>query len=307
MKHLTGIDTLDDATLAQIMARAHDYAAAIEDDRRYSSDRLAGRVIMHMFYENSTRTRLSFEVAARRLGATAMNIDIATSSVKKGETLMDTVSTLAAIALPDALVVRHSEYGAPAYIAQHVDCAVVNAGDSWREHPTQALLDALTIARCKGPIEKQTVAICGDIAHSRVARSNMQLLTRLGATVRVVAPAALMPEKLPAPGIASFDNLADGIAGCDIVMMLRLQKERMETALVGSDDDYFRDFGLTHDKLRAAKPDAMVMHPGPMNRGVEIDGALADDKDRSLILRQVFYGVPARMAVFDTLLAGTKA
>jgi aspartate carbamoyltransferase catalytic subunit len=301
--HLTGIDHLADSDIESLMFAAHDYAAAIEKDKRFASTKLAGKRILNLFYEDSTRTRASFDVAAQRLGAQTFNIDIATSSVNKGESLIDTVKTMEAITLPDAIVVRHKEYGAPGYIAQHVDAAVINAGDSWREHPTQALLDVLTMQRCVGDIAKLTVAICGDVAHSRVAGSDMILLRRLGATVRVIAPAALMPQKFPADGIETADTLESGLPGCNVVMMLRLQKERMQAGLIDSDEEYFRQYGLTAERLALAKPGAFVMHPGPMNRGVEIAPDVADDPQRSLILKQVFYGVPARMAVFDRLLA----
>lgn len=301
--HLTGIDHLSDGDIQSLLDCAHIYADAIEKDKRYASDKLAGKRVLNLFYEDSTRTRASFDVAAQRLGAQAFNIDIATSSVNKGESLIDTVKTMEAITLPDAIVVRHKEYGAPGYIAQHTGAAVINAGDSWREHPTQALLDALTMQRCVGELSKLTVAVCGDVAHSRVAGSNMILLRRLGATVRVIAPATLMPQKFPVDGIETADSLESGLPGCDVVMMLRLQKERMQAGLIGSDDDYFRVYGLSYEKLALAKPGAFVMHPGPMNRGVEIAPDVADDPQRSLILKQVFYGVPARMAVFDRLLA----
>ena len=299
--HLTGIEQLSPADIAAILDRA-DYFADRIDDRAFRPGTLDGKVVMNMFFDNSTRTRMSFEVAAKRLGAEAVNIDISTSSVKKGESLLDTVQTLCAIVRPDALVIRHSEYNAPGFIARHVDCPVINAGDSWREHPTQALLDALTIRRRKGRLAGVTVAICGDIAHSRVANSNMILLSRMGANVRVIAPPALMPQKFPAEGIQTFDSLESGLPGCDIVMMLRLQKERMTAGLIESEQDYFRAFGLTTERLALAKPDALVMHPGPMNRGVEIADDVADH-ERSLILEQVRNGVPARMAAMELLLA----
>ncbi|MBU0800406.1 MAG: aspartate carbamoyltransferase catalytic subunit [Alphaproteobacteria bacterium] len=305
-KHLIGIDQWADAEIQAALDRAQFYADHIAADTGYSNDTLRGRRVLNLFFENSTRTRASFDMAARRLGAEAINLDIATSSVKKGETLMDTVATMAAIVRPDAIVMRHSEYGAPGYVAPHVKCPVINAGDSWREHPTQALLDALTIIRRKGGIAGRTIAICGDIAHSRVANSNMILLTRLGANVRVIAPPALVPQKFPVAGVRHFETMEDGLPGCDIVMMLRLQKERMQAGLIESESDYFKHYGLTPERLALAGRDADVMHPGPMNRGVEIADEVADDPQRSLILEQVRNGVPARMAVLE-LLIGARA
>ena len=302
-KHLTGIAPLSHDDIHIILDRTSFYAEKIEVDRHYRTDTLRNHTVLTAFFENSTRTRLSFESAARRLGADIVNFETETSSLKKGETLMDTVLTLQATVQPDALIIRHSEYGAPDYIARHVDCAVINAGDSWREHPTQALLDAFTIQGRKGRIEGLNIAICGDIAHSRVAGSNLILLPRLGANVRLIAPPALLPQKLP-DGIASYSSMEEGLKGCDIVMMLRLQKERMQAGLINSDRDYFRQYGLTSARLALANRDALVMHPGPMNRGVEIADEVADDPQRSLILEQVYNGVPTRMAVLELLLAG---
>ncbi len=301
-RHLTGIDELSSDDINAVLDLADFYADKIEADRRYRNDVLSGATILTLFFEDSTRTRMSFDMAAKRLGADPVNMDIRTSSMSKGETLTDTVKTLDAGVRPDAIVVRHSEYNAPRYIAGMVDCAVVNAGDSYREHPTQALLDALTLRRRFGRLEGLRVAICGDIAHSRVASSNMILLKKMGADVRIVAPSFLKPEKFPAPGIQAFDSMKEGLEGCDAVMMLRNQKERMQAGLIKSDDEFFRDYGLTHEKLGYAKPDSVVLHPGPMNRGVEIDDAVADDPERSLILTQVANGVPVRMAVFNLLL-----
>ena len=298
-RHLTGISSLADAEIEQLLRRAQSFADDL-DIKPFYSDLLRGRTVMGLFFENSTRTRVSFEMAAKKLGADFITVDLERSSLAKGETLMDTIANLDAMG-PDALVIRHSEYGAPDYIARHVACSVINAGDSWREHPTQALLDALTIRQAKGRIESLRIAIVGDVSHSRVAASGMQLFTRLGAHVRIVAPPNLMPQKIP-DGIETFTALADGIAGCDIVMTLRLQKERMQEGLIDSDAQYARDYGLSHDSLRAAKKDTMVMHPGPLNRGIEITDDLADDTERSLILRQTKNGVAVRMAVFDWLL-----
>ena len=300
-RNLLGIDELSREEI-EIILQLADYYADRLDDKSFKPGILDGEIILSLFFEDSTRTRTSFEVAAKRLGAEWINIDIAHSAVKKGESLLDTVKTLQAMMRPDAIVVRHSEYGAPQFISQHVDCPVVNAGDSWREHPTQALLDALTIRRHKGPLEDLEIAICGDIAHSRVANSNMILLTKLGANVRVIAPPLLMPDKLPVDGIGKYKSMEEGLKGCDIVMMLRLQKERMAAGTINSEEAYFAEYGLTMERLHLAKPDALVMHPGPMNRNVEIADDVADDPERSLILHQVRNGVPVRMAVFDLLL-----
>lgn len=301
--HLLGIEALDKQEIDIILDLA-DYYADRLDDRAFKPDILHGAIVLTLFFEDSTRTRVSFEMAAKRLGADVVNMDIRTSSMNKGESLTDTIQTLVAGVRPDAIVVRHSEYNAPRFISRLVNCPVINAGDSYREHPTQALLDALTIRRRFGRIEGLRVAICGDIAHSRVANSNMILLQKLGAEVRVVAPPFLKPEKFPAPDIQAFDTMKEGLEGCDVVMMLRNQKERMEAGLIESEDAFYRDFGLTYEKLAYAKENAVVMHPGPMNRGVEINGDVADDKDRSLILEQVANGIPTRMAVLDLLLKG---
>jgi aspartate carbamoyltransferase catalytic subunit len=256
--------------------------------------------LLNLFFEASTRTLTSFELAGKRLGADVVNMAVATSSVKKGETLIDTAMTLNAMH-PDVLVIRHAESGAAALLARHVHCAVINAGDGWHEHPTQALLDALTIRRRKGRIEGLVVAICGDIQHSRVARSNIHLLTTMGARVRVVAPPTLLPSGIDRLGVDVHTRMQDGLADADIVMMLRMQQERMDGAYVPSVREYFRFYGLTQDALKAARPDALIMHPGPMNRGVEIDGVVADDIQRSAILDQVEMGVAVRMAVLEAL------
>ncbi len=301
--HLLGIEDLTPSEI-QIILDLADYYADRMDERAFKPDILRGSIVLTLFFEDSTRTRVSFEMAAKRLGADTINMDIRTSSMTKGESLTDTIQTLVAGIDPDAIVVRHSEYNAPRFIAGLVNCPVINAGDSWREHPTQALLDALTIRRRFGKLEGLRVAICGDIAHSRVANSNMILFRKMGVEVNIVAPSFLLPEKFPADGIKAYDNMKDGLKDCDVVMMLRNQKERMKAGLIESDEAFFRDYGLTYDKLAYAKPDAVIMHPGPMNRGVEIDGDVADDKDRSLILEQVKNGVPTRMAAMDLLLKG---
>ena len=269
-------------------------------------DRLAGLTIINAFFEKSTRTRLSFEIAGKRLGADVVNMNAAQSSVKKGETLIDTAVTLNAMRA-DAIVIRHASSGAVALIAGKVDCPVLNAGDGSHEHPTQALLDALTLRRAaqerggSGEIAGLSITICGDILHSRVARSNMLCLTALGAEVRVCAPPALMPEGVEALGVTPFHDFDAALAGADVVMMLRLQQERMQGQFVPSPREFRHLYGLTLDRLAKAKPGALVMHPGPMNRGVEIDSNVADLAGRSLITRQVEMGVAIRMACLDVL------
>ena len=269
-------------------------------------DRLAGLTIINAFFENSTRTRLSFEIAGKRLGADVVNMNAAQSSVKKGETLIDTAVTLNAMRA-DAIVIRHASSGAVALIAGKVDCPVLNAGDGSHEHPTQALLDALALRHVlrerggSGEIAGLRITICGDIMHSRVARSNMLCLTALGAEVRVCAPPALMPEGIEALGVTPFHDFDAALSGADAVMMLRLQQERMQGQFVPSPREYRHLYGLTLERLAKAKPDALVMHPGPMNRGIEIDSNVADLPGRSLITRQVEMGVAIRMACLDVL------
>src|SRR5262249_34786431 len=258
------------------------------------------RTIINCFFENSTRTRTSFEVAGKRLGGDVINMAVAASSIKKGETLIDTAMTLNAMH-PDVLVVRHHESGAVHLLAQKVNCAVINAGDGSHEHPTQALLDALTIRRRKGRLQGLVVAICGDILHSRVARSNIHLLNTMGARVRVVAPRTLLPAQIDRLGVEVFHDMTEGLKGVDIVMMLRLQTERMHGSFVPSVREYFHFFGLDYAKLAVAKPDALIMHPGPMNRGVEIDSDVADDIDRSVIRQQVEMAVAVRMPCLELL------
>ncbi len=265
-------------------------------------DLLKGRTVMNLFFENSTRTQSSFELAGKRLGADVVNMSPRSSSMSKGETLIDTAMTLNAMQ-PDLLVIRHASSGAAALLAQKVGCSVVNAGDGQHEHPTQALLDALSIRRAFGQVEGLTVAICGDVAHSRVARSNVAMLQTLGARVRLVGPPTLMPSGVDRWGVEVFHDMRQGIAGCDLVMMLRLQLERMNGAFVPSMREYFRFYGLDREKLAKAAPHVRVMHPGPMNRGVEIDSEVADDPKISLIQDQVEMGVAARMAVLASLAA----
>lgn len=278
--------------LADINANASPHA---EDKREV----LRGCTHINLFFESSTRTQSSFELAAKRLGADVMNMNVTTSSVNKGETLIDTAITLNAMR-PDIIVVRHHAAGAVELLSQKVDCSVINAGDGAHQHPTQALLDALTIRRAKGRISGLTVAICGDILHSRVARSNIDVLNTLGARVRIVAPSTLLPAKSERLGAEVFTDMWRGIEGADVVMMLRLQRERMESSYIPSTREYFHFFGLDHEKLAKAKPDALVMHPGPMNRGVEIASTIADDP-RSVIREQVEMGVAVRMAVLEAL------
>ncbi len=297
-RHLLGIEGLSAQDIGFLLDLAE---AAIEVSRRVEKKRstLRGRTLINLFFEASTRTQSSFELAGKRLGADVMNMSVATSSVKKGETLIDTAMTLNAMR-PDIIVVRHAQAGAVHLLAKKVDCAVVNAGDGAHEHPTQALLDALTIRRNKGRIEGLTVAICGDILHSRVARSNILLLSALGARVRVVGPSTLLPPGIERMGVEVFRDMRGGLDGADIVMMLRLQRERMQGGYIPSAKEYFRFFGLDEARLCYAKPDALVMHPGPINRGVEIDSAVADGP-RSLIREQVEMGVAVRIAVLEAL------
>ena len=282
-----------------------DLADGFVDLNRQSTkqlDLLRGRTVMNLFFENSTRTSSSFEIAAKRLGADVVTMPVQASSVKKGETLIDTAVTLNAMK-PDILVVRHGASGAAALLSQKVGCAVVNAGDGRHEHPTQALLDLLSLRRAFGDVGGLTVAICGDIAHSRVARSNVALLSMMGARVRLIGPPTLVPGDADRWGCEVFHDMREGLAGCDVVMMLRLQLERMDGALVPSTREYFRFWGLDREKLAWANAGARVMHPGPMNRGVEIDSDVADDLTVSLIQDQVEMGVAARMAVLASLSA----
>jgi aspartate carbamoyltransferase catalytic subunit len=298
-RHLLGIQMLSPADIEILLERA-EAAIAISRRPEKKTATLRGRTQINLFYEASTRTQSSFELAGKRLGADVMNMSVASSSVKKGETLIDTAMTLNAMR-PDILIIRHQSAGAAALLAQKVGCSVVNAGDGAHEHPTQALLDALTIRRAKGPLNRLTVAICGDILHSRVARSNILLLNALGASVRVVAPSTLLPAGIGQMGVKVFHSMQEGLEGVDVVMMLRLQRERMAGAFVPSTREYFRYFGLDAAKLAVAAEGALVMHPGPMNRGVEIASAIADGP-QSVIQEQVEMGVAVRMAVMEALL-----
>ena len=304
-KHLLGIEPLHPEEIRTVLDLSDKY---VELNRRTvkQSDVLAGMTQINMFFENSTRTQASFELAGKRLGADVMNMAVSQSSVKKGETLIDTALTLNAMH-PDLLVVRHQNSGAVDQLAQKVNCAVLNAGDGRHEHPTQALLDALTIRRAKGRLHRLTIAICGDIAHSRVARSNIILLGKMENRVRLIGPPTLMPTGVQEFGVEVYDDMKAGLADADVVMMLRLQKERMDGAFIPSEREYFHRYGLDAEKLSHAKEDAIVMHPGPMNRGVEIDGTIADDINRSVIQEQVEMGVAVRMAAMDLLARNLRA
>lgn len=298
-RHLLGIDGLSRDDVYAIMELAKTYIAKNrEPDKKHAI--LKGRTLINLFFENSTRTRTSFELAGKRLGADVINMSVSTSSTKKGETLIDTAMTLNAMH-PDFIAVRHPESGAVHLLAAKVNCSVINSGDGCHEHPTQALLDALTIYQRIGKIEGLTVAICGDILHSRVARSNIKLLNLLGAKVRIIAPPTLMPPFAEAMGVQVFYNMREGLKDCDIIMMLRLQMERMTGNFIPSIREFFHFYGLDEEKLSYAKPDALIMHPGPINRGVEIDTRLADDLNRSVILDQVEMGVAVRQAVLELL------
>ncbi len=298
-RHLLGIEGLSVTDINQLLDLA-DEAVGISRQVTKKKTTLRGRTQINLFFESSTRTQSSFELAGKRLGADVMNMSVGSSSVKKGETLIDTAMTLNAMQ-PDLLVVRHSAAGASELLAQKVGCSVINAGDGAHEHPTQALLDALTIRRNKKRITRLTVAICGDILHSRVARSNIILLNALGARVKVIAPSTLLPAGIADLGVEVFTRMDDGLVDCDVVMMLRLQRERMSGSFVPSVREYFRFFGLDQTRLDLAKPDAIVMHPGPMNRGVEIASSIADGP-QSVIQEQVEMGVAVRMAVIESLL-----
>ena len=299
-RHLLGIEGISPMEIRALLDRGNYFA---DHPTASDSNALRGKTVVNLFYENSTRTRTSFELAAKRLGGSVLNIAVAGSSVKKGETLLDTATTLNAMHT-DILVVRHNCSGAARLLSQHVDAAVINAGDGRHEHPTQALLDALTIWRRVGRIEGLTVAICGDIANSRVARSNIHLLSTLGAKIRLVCPSTLLPAAVDEMGVDVYTDMESGIADADIVMMLRLQTERMAGTETPSQREYFNLFGLNKDKLNRVAPKALIMHPGPMNRGVEIDSAIADDVEKSLIHIQVEMGVAARMACLEAVSMG---
>lgn len=304
--HLLGIEPLHPVEITTLLDQADRYA---ELNRQGATPRdvLAGLTQINMFFENSTRTQASFELAGKRLGADVMSMAMAQSSVKKGETLIDTALTLNAMR-PDLLVVRHPQSGAVDLLAAKVqDCAVLNAGDGRHEHPTQALLDALTIRRAKGRLHRLSVAICGDIAHSRVARSNILLLGKMENRIRLIGPPTLLPPGIADLGCEVYHDMAEGLKDVDVVMMLRLQKERMDGGFIPSEREYYHRYGLDAEKLSHARPEAIVMHPGPMNRGVEIDGTIADDINRSVIQTQVEMGVAVRMAAMDLLARNLRA
>lgn len=303
-RHLLGLEGMTPDQIEPLLDLAESYAL-LNRSRKVPRDVLRGRTLINLFFEDSTRTRTSFELAGKRLGADVINMSVAQSSVNKGETLLDTAATLNAMRT-DLLVVRHSQSGAPALLARKVEASVVNAGDGMHEHPTQALLDALTIRRHHGTLGGLKVAICGDVAHSRVARSNIHLLTTMGSSVRLVGPPTLVPGNLGQLGVDIHHSMEDGLRDVDVVMMLRLQRERMSSGLIPSAREYFRFFGLDRRRLDLAHKNALVMHPGPMNRGVEIDSSVADS-DQSVIQEQVEMGVAVRMAVLDRLTRSRQA
>jgi aspartate carbamoyltransferase catalytic subunit len=300
-RHLLGIEGLSAGEITYLLDSAEGYVA-FSRGRQKKANVLRGLTIINLFFEDSTRTRTSFELAGKRLGGDVINMSVATSSIHKGESLIDTAMTLNAMH-PDVLVVRHPHSGAVELLSHKVACSVINGGDGSHEHPTQALLDALTVRRRKGRIGGLVVAICGDVTHSRVARSNIHLLTTMGARVRVVGPPTLIPPRIERMGVEVFHDMREGLRDCDIVMMLRLQLERMHGAYVPSLREHFHFYGLDYEKLSAAKPDALIMHPGPINRGVEIDTGVADDIDRSVITEQVEMGVAVRMACLEAVTA----
>lgn len=300
VKNLLDIPPLSVEDITLILERAAFFKQALRE--KSVPQTLDGKVILTLFTENSTRTRNSFEMSVLRLGGKLMNWDEKSSSAQKGETFSDTLKFLNGYQ-PDAIIMRHHEYNAPHYVQSIVDCPVINAGDSYREHPTQALLDALTIIEHKKDIKGLTIAIIGDLAHSRVANSNVALLTKLGANIHLIAPKNLQPQKIPS-NVKVFDTLEDGLKGCDVIYVLRIQKERMDASAIPDDTAYYHAYGLTPERLAIAKRDAIVMHPGPMNRGVEISDDVADDPVQSVIFKQGANGVPVRMAILDLLIGG---
>ena len=300
-KHILGIEGLLPPSINYLLNLSEKFVDYLNNKKNEKLDILKNKICINLFFENSTRTRTSFELAGKKLGADMLNISVGTSSIKKGETLIDTAMTLNAMQ-PDILVVRHHDAGAVKLLSEKVNCGVINAGDGPHEHPTQALLDALTILKRKKLISGLKVAICGDILHSRVARSNIHLLNTLGAEVRVIAPATLIPKGIESLGVKVFYDMKNGLKDVDIIIMLRLQLERMSGSFVPSIREYFRFYGLDREKLNFAKHDALILHPGPMNRGVEIDSELADDIDRSAIFEQVQMGVAVRMACLKAII-----
>ena len=300
-KNLLGIEFLEPSDIYEILDKAKGFTQQDLSGKSVAQT-LDGYNIINIFFENSTRTQTSFEIAGKRLGALVTSINVKDSSIKKGETLFDTALTLNAMK-PDLIVIRHPYSGAVQLLSEKIDCSVINAGDGKHEHPTQALLDAMTVLRRKNRLSGLTVTICGDIAHSRVARSNIFLFGKLGNSIRLVGPATLVPDCFKEFGVEVFNNMREGLKGADVVMMLRLQKERMDGGYVPSEREYFHFYGLDEEKLSQAKSDAIILHPGPMNRGVEIDSELADDLSRSAIQEQVEMGVSIRMAVIESLIA----
>ena len=300
--HLLSVEDLSIPEIDILLNKANFYADA-NKQRGKIEKTLKGSTVITLFFETSTRTKTSFELAAKRLGADSIGINASASAIKKGETLIDTAMTLNAMH-PDILIVRHPDSGAVKLLSDKVNCAIINAGDGTHEHPTQALLDALTIKKNKKNIKGLNIAICGDVLHSRVARSNILLLSKLGARIRIIAPPTLIPKGIENLGVEIFNNMEKGLVDCDIVMMLRLQTERMKGLFVPSTREYFKFYGLDYEKLKNAKKDALIMHPGPMNRGIEIDSSLADNLDRSVIHQQVEIGVAVRMACLEMLTVG---
>jgi aspartate carbamoyltransferase catalytic subunit len=298
-RHLLQIDDLNRLEALELLERAHLFLPFTQAKNK-KLETLKGRTLVNLFFENSTRTQASFELAGKRLGADVVNMSVKTSSVAKGETLLDTAATLNAMG-PDLLVVRHQSSGAVQLLSRKVSCSVVNAGDGKHEHPSQAFLDSLTLKRAFGHIEGLKIAICGDILHSRVARSNVMLLNMLGAEVRLIAPPTLMPSYADMWGVKIFHDLEKGIKDVDVIMALRLQLERMQGSFLPSPREYFRFYGIDRERISLAAPHVKVMHPGPMNRGIEIDSDIADDPKISLIADQVESGVAMRMAILEAL------
>ena len=303
LKHLLGIEKVSSLDINFLIKKSQEWFER-NKDKPQKSDILRGKTQINLFFEPSTRTQSSFELAGKRLGADVINMSLKQSSVAKGETLVDTAVTLNAMK-PDLLIVRHYSAGASELLSQKVDCSVINAGDGSHEHPTQAILDALTIIYHKKDIEGLKVAICGDILHSRVARSNIILLSMLGANINIVAPKTLLPKDIGSYKVNTYLDMREGIKDVDVIMMLRLQNERMVSSYIPTAREYFRYYGLDEEKLSHAKKNAIVMHPGPMNRGVEIDTSVADNV-QSVIKDQVEMGVATRMAVLEVLSGGKK-
>ncbi len=303
IKHLLSIKDLSVAEIEDILKVANNFLNKKQIPKTILKN-IKGKTLINLFFEDSTRTLTSFELAGKKLGASVINMAVATSAIKKGESLIDTAMTLNAMN-PDILIVRHNMSGVPYLLSEKVNCSVINAGDGSNEHPTQALLDALTILRHKKRISNLEVAIMGDVLHSRVARSNIYLLNKLNAKIRVICPPTLLPAGIEKMNVKVYKNIYQGLENADIIMVLRIQKERMAGSFVPSEKEFFKFWGLDREKLNRAKKNALVMHPGPINRGIEIDSDVADDIGRSLILEQVKLGVAVRMAVINKLLLET--